>query len=192
MADVYKLVPLADLRTYVDIDADDTSQDAILTGIRDAVEDLLEYQTNQLFGPAEFDLEEIHDGTGTNTIYTRKPISEISSIILQYGETDALTTLDITSTAKFRVGKRRIKTLYYIFPEGPDNIVITYDTLANQPALAIQAVKEVCASLYRRIGSEDARSENTGSFSHVLLRDIAKESLIWSQAVGSLTLFPIG
>jgi hypothetical protein len=191
MADSYKLVPLVDLVSYLDAPTDN-SQDALLTTLRDAVEQLLEAQTNQLFGPAEYGREEVHDGTGTNTIYTRKPICDITDITLTYGETDALTTLSITQTAKFRVGQRRIKTLYYIFPEGPDNIIITYDTLANQPALAVQAVKEVCAALYRRIGSEDARSENTGSFSHVLLRDLAKESLIWTQAVSMLALFPIG
>jgi hypothetical protein len=191
MADSYKLVPLADLSEYVEA-PEDGSHDALLTTIRDAVESLLESQTNQEFGVAEYDREEIHDGTGTNTIYARRPIGDITDITLTYGETDSLTTLSITNTAKFRVGKRRIKTLYYIFPEGPDNIILTYDALANQPALAVQAVKEVCATLYRRIGSEDARSEDTGSFSHVLLRDISKESLLWSQAVGSLSIFPIG
>lgn len=192
MADSYKLVPLVDLKSYVGVKATDATKDALLTTMRDAVEGLLESQTNQEFTPATRDLEETHDGTGTRTMYTRRPIADVSLIQLTYGPTDSPTTLDITAELKFRIGKRRLTAQFYIFPEGRDNVIITYDSQANQPALAIQAVKEVCATLYRRIGSEDARSEQLGTFTHVLLRDLAKESLIWSKAVDALTIFPIG
>lgn len=189
--EVYKLVTLNELKDHLDIDHTDTSMDGLLTDLRDAVEALLESSTNQEFSPPVYGLEETHDGTGTPTIYTRRPIADITDITLTYGPLDAITTLSITDVAKFRVGHRRIKAIMYTFPEGVNNVVITYDTVANQPPLAKAAVKEVCATLWGRRGSEDARSEDLGTFSHVALRDL-KECLLWSKALDALTVFPMG
>lgn len=189
--EVYKLVPLADLKGHLDIDVTDLSHDTVLTGIRDGVEALLESQTNQEFSPAQYGLIEIHDGTGTDTLWARRPISDIGDITLTYGPLDAITTLSITAVSKFRVGHRRIRCIMYSFPEGVNNVQLTYDTVANIPAIGVLAVKEASAAIFRRIGSEDARSEGVGTFSHVLLRDL-DESIFWKKAVTALSIFPIG
>lgn len=196
MPDVYKLVSLADLKAYIEdiTDVDDTSHDALLTGIRDAVESLLEKQTNQQFSVAAPNLVETHDGTGTRILYARRPIANIDALQIKYGDAELpgnVVDLSISTDVRYRVGQRRIALRTYRFPTGYNNVVLTYDTEANQPAIAIQAVKEACTALYRRRGSEDARSEQVGNLTHVLLRNL-DESIFWKKAVESLTVFPIG
>lgn len=191
MPDTYKLVPLADLKSYVG--AEDT-EEGLLTTIRDGVEALLESQTNQVFAVAATGLVETHDGTGTRVMYAKRPIADITSLEIKYGDAELpgnVVSLAISTDVRFRVGQRRIALYSYRFPEGYDNVVLTYDTVANQPAIAVQAVKEACAAIYRRMGSEDALSEKVGNLTHVLLRNL-DESIFWNKAVASLSIFQIG
>lgn len=181
------LVELADLKTYLEIE--DAAEDALLTTIRDGVEALLAERTGQKFGVAELALVETHDGTGTRVMYADKPIASLTSLQIKYGDAELpgnVLNLSIESDVKYRVGKRRIALNAYRFPEGYNNIVLTYDTVANKPALAVQAVKEACSAIYRRRGSEDARSEQIGNLTHVLLRSL-DESVFWRQAVEALS-----
>lgn len=166
--------------------------------IRNAVEELLVSETSALFGPEAVHTDEPYDGTGTRVLYLRRPIKLVSSIKFRYG-VEALTdyNVDVTNAVVFRVGDRRLALKSYtgvnivVFPCGYDNILVTYTSSLYQPELAKQAVREVTAAIFRRIGSEDARSEQLGSFHHVLLRSI-DELPIWKKAIAVLHQPAIG
>jgi hypothetical protein len=188
-----KLVTDADIYAYLEIDAADDEGGNLLK-LRDAVEDLLEHDTSQTFGPEEAVVDEAHDGLGNQTLYTRRPIKSLTSIKFRYireGLQDQYFNLDLTDYVTFTVGKRRIRSQYQCFPEGYDNILVSYVAAANQPKIASQAVREVTAMLFRTRGSEDARSEQMGTFQHVMKRKI-DESLLWQNAVASLAIPVLG
>lgn len=183
-----KLITDDDIYAYLDVDPSDDEGGNILK-IRDSVEEELEHDTNAVFGPEEVIVDEQLDGQGNQMIWTRRPIKVLTAIKFRYlreSVQDQYFNLDITQYVTFTVGKRRIRSYYHEFPCGYDNILISYTAAANQPKVAMQAVREVTALLYRTRGSEDARSEQQGSFQHVLKRKI-EESIFWERAVAALS-----
>lgn len=186
-----KLVDDVEMYGYLGIaaDEDDPHGNALL--IRDAVEDLLEQQTSQLFGPAQEIVDEMQDGEGTRIIFTNHKIDEVLAIAIRYSANDALEYYDVDILDGITFKERRIYSRTVEFPRGKDNIYISYNALANMPSIAKQAVREVVASMFRRVGSEDARSERHGSFTHVLLRSI-DELPMWQRAVQALQIPVLG
>jgi hypothetical protein len=188
MADDYKLVSLNEVKEHLDLDLEDQVPDRRLSSIRDAVEALLAEQTGKVFGPAEAAIVEDIDGTDTQSIWTTRPIGELTSIEINdgYAESDAyVTPLDVTQDCRVD-NQRRIRTRSWRFPCGVKNIRVTYDSDAYQPAIAKEAVLELIAIIWRRRGSEEARSEQLGTFTHVFMRDVMKESTMWRLAVDAL------
>lgn len=189
-----KLVENADIYAYLDLEADVDDPNTIIPGIRDSVEALLEEQTSQIFGPEEALTQEAYDGTGEHIMYSRRPIKELDLIEFRYLPDDIQETYssdDIMDGVTFKVGKRRIYSRVFKFPRGYDNVLLSYTASANQPFIAKQAVSEAVAMIWRNRGSEDARSEQKGTFQHVLLRGM-KELKFWPQAIESLHIPVIG
>lgn len=178
-----KLVTDADMYNYLGITASVDDPNGVALAIRDSVEELLESTTGAVFGPASTAVVETHDGTGDRTLWLKRPIAALTSITFKY---DALLQddyeVDVVNDITCRVGSRRLVARSFNFPCGRDNVEVTYNAQANQPKIALQAVRDVTAVVFRRIGSEDARSEQIGTFQHVLLRKL-EESLVWSKAV---------
>lgn len=191
------LVTNDELYAWLDILAEDDPH-AVVPAIRNSIEEILADVTSQTFGPSEEIEDEMQDGHGTDTLYTRRPIASVESVRFRYG-VDALQDyeVDVIEGISFQVGKRRlvlrsqVGAPYLLFPRGKNNILINYTTTANEPHIAKQAVREVTAAVWRRIGSEDARSEQIGTFQHVLLRNI-RESFTWQTALDVLSIPALG
>lgn len=184
-----------DLEIYNYLDVDESDDDAsVLLAIRDSIEELLEQQTSQTFGPVASVIDEVLDGTGASIIFVRRPIAAIVEIKFRYlPETvdEQFYNVDVTDGITFRTGTRRIYSRTLCFPEGRDNVLISYTAAANQPFIAKGAVREATAAIWRGKGSEDARSEQKGTFQHVLIRKL-DELKFWSKAVESLQVPLIG
>lgn len=188
MADTYKLVSLNDVKDHIGLDLEDQEPDLILARWRSAAEELLEQQTGQTFGAAEAAVVEDIDGYGTQTIWTKRRIGELTSIEINDGYSEPatfITPLDITQDVRIE-HQRRIRSRSYRFPCGIQNIRVTFDSDANQPELAKAAILELVSILWKRRGSEEARSEQLGTFTHVFLRDVTKESNMWRMAIEAL------
>jgi hypothetical protein len=187
------LVSDDDIYAYLDEEPDDDPNGVLLT-IRDAVEELLATETSCVFGDEAILVDEVYDGSGSSLLYTKRPIKVLTGIKFLYGSeilAEQYFSLPITDYVTWQVGKRRIHSRAYKFPCGYNNVLVSYTASENKPKIAVQAVKEVTASVFRTIGSEDARSEQMGTFQHVLKRKI-EENLFWSQAVGALMIPSLG
>lgn len=178
---------------YLDIDRATDDPNGVALSIRDAVENHLETLTSRTFGPSVEIVDEVTNGEGTRKVFTKHPIESITSINIRYGvyEEPEYYGIDILDGVSFRDGERRIYSRNVPFPRGVDNVYITYDTKADLPELAKQAVREAVAATFRKIGSEDNRSERVGTYTHVMLRGL-DELLTWKSAVNLLTVPFVG
>lgn len=186
-----KLVEDDEIYAYLNIIPEDDDPHGVALHIRDSVEELLETTCSQHFGPSELVSEENQDGHGTNVIYTNREIEGLVDIKFRYGHTDEnrYHTLDLVDNVTAK--GRRIYSRHLTFPRGRDNILISYTAKANQPKIAKQAVREAVAVIFRKIGSEDARSEQLGTFGHVMLRGL-DETMSWRKSVELLQIPTIG
>jgi hypothetical protein len=184
-----RLIEDVDIYNYLDIDPSEDDPGGNLLKIRDAVEEAIVHDCNREFGPTGLLVDEPYDGTGTKMIFTRRGIQSLESIKFRYLPEivqEQFFTLDISQYITWSPGKRRIHSMVYPFPHGYDNVLISYHYSGDQPTMAMQAVREGTAMLYRTRGSEDARSEQMGTFQHVLKRKL-EESLFWQRAVDALS-----
>lgn len=188
-----KLVEVTDVLEFLKLPTDHKDAGVVQSLIL-AAENMLELETGQTFGTIETVEDEIHDGQGTFIVYTDRPISSLTELVIVRPDDD--TTIeynyDVNNDLTWSVGDRRIVSHTAPFPTRKDNILITYVALDNQPEIAKQAIRELVAIVYRRRGSEDARSEHIGSFEHVLLKDVSKETLIYQFAVSMLHIPTLG
>ncbi len=179
-----KLVEVIDQLEYMKLEADHKDAGVVLALIL-AAENLLEQRTDRIFGPEETVTDETHDGQGLPFLHTLRNIKTVTTLVIVRPDDD--TTIeydyDVNNDLTWVEGKRRITSHTIAFPRRVDNIKVTYVAQEDTPELAKQAVRELVANMYRRRGSEDARSEHIGSFEHVLIRDIERESIIWQYAV---------
>lgn len=68
------MISLADLKAYLGIDSDDTSEDAVLTTLEANAVAFIQTQTRRYFGPPE-EFEEILTGDGSRTLWlSEQPI----------------------------------------------------------------------------------------------------------------------
>lgn len=188
-----KLVLDEEVYQYLGIEHEDDDPHGVALQIRDSVENMLEELTSQQFGVAAEIVDEPHDGHGTGVIFTNRPIDSITSISIRYGVGDEAqySNLDLQDAVSFERGKRRVHSRDVRFPCDRNNVFITYDAVENQPGMAKQAVREAVAAIFQKIGSEHARSEQVGSYSHVMLRNL-NELLSWKLAVESLSHASLG
>jgi hypothetical protein len=122
----------------------------------------------------------------------KRPLTTLSAItFVNPFDSDDTVELDLVGMVSWSAGSRRVVLRSMRFTRGRDNVLVTYTSQANAPALAKQAVREAVATIFRRIGSEDARSEQIGTFQHVLLRKL-EESMTWQKAVDLLAVPSLG
>jgi hypothetical protein len=188
-----KLVQDDEIYAYLgESQADD--QGGIIIALRDAAEELLEANTNRVFGPGVILTQEQYDGPGGHLIFTRRPIDVLTKIEFRYLPEviqELYFTLDIMQYVTWTPGKRRIHSRIWPFPLGYDNILITYTSQDDMPPRAKAAVKDVVARAFRNIGQEGYKSEKKGSYSYALEPEISKSSM-WSMAVETLNIPLIG
>jgi hypothetical protein len=185
------LVTLAELKTYLG-DAPASADDALLNALLDDVEALFESATLRAPGcytAAAVGRTEVRDGTGSSRLYLTYPIAAITSIKLGYDPAAPTETLSPTNknVVVYGVGSRIITRTdggRFGTVRQPRYVQVVYDHQGDLPANARLAIKSVCATAYRRRGSEDVKSETTGSFySHTMIEDIAASDPFWTTAV---------
>ncbi len=187
------LVNDQDMYDYLDIESTDDPNGVVL-GIRDAVEQMLAAETGQDFGPAATIVREQRDGNDMYIMYSRRNIltlDKIEFLFLPDVTQELYFNLDILNYVTYQVGRRRIHSRTYKFPIGLNNVLLSYHTPDNIPLMGVLAVKDVVAMIWRSRGSEDARSEQKGTFQHAMVRSI-DESKMWQKAVPLLLLPTLG
>lgn len=187
------LVTLAELKTYLG-DAPASADDTLLTQLIDDVEALFASETGRAlssFQAAGSARTEVHDGTGSSTLWLDYPIVALTSITLGYDASvpDETLTIADRNVLVYAVGERRImRTDGGRFGRvgWPGYVQVVYDFGADLPDNAALAIKSVAAMAYRRRGSEAEKSETLGSFySHTMVDDIATVDPFWTMAVAA-------
>lgn len=187
------LVTLQEFKQYLPYEAAD--QDAVFNAILNAVEDHLASKTGQTFAAAGTVTQENHSGDGSRVLYTRRPVSTLTTIVVSAERTpnDPDDTIPATDVAVDPDNPRRLVRFQNgWFPRGILNIYVTYDAAANTPTVCAEAVKEASALVYRIRGSEHVRSESLGDLgSQVMEIDRRFRSLpMWEAALAQERLRP--
>lgn len=177
-----KLVTADQMISYLNLD--DQEDFEIIQEILDAAEDMLERECNRVFGIAGTVVDEVHDGTGTKTIFADKPIASLTQVRIGRKKEETIIHTD-ADVLTFKVGSRKLQLISRKWTAGTNNVWLDYTSQADLPELAKSAVKEAVAIIYRKRGKEDSRSEKAGDYSQELVKAI-DESLTWKQAVNLL------
>lgn len=179
-----------DQQDFMGIGAVDTD---VIDTLLESVEDMLERACDRAgdglrarpFQRAEGGREEVHDGVESDTLYLDYPIDSITSITLGLDVNDPDEELDPddVQVVVWGEGKRKLQRVdgCTFGPCYPRYVHIEYEAQADLPAVAKLAVQSVTAMLYRRRGSEDAKSESLGDFSHTMAT--LKDDVVWQAAV---------
>jgi hypothetical protein len=178
------LVTTEEVKGWLGIPREDASQDVLLRDLASRVEDLLEQSKNRTFKLAGSTPSVVTvDGTGSWTIWLDRPIASLTSVKMGLDVTAPDETLLPGPKVLLARGRELSRQDGMVFPRGRANIHVEYTAASSVSEAAKQAVLDAVALLYRQRGSEDATSENVGSFAHGL-RD-SFESLPSWQAVPS-------
>lgn len=153
----------------------DLTLQGLLTSILAGVKDAFERSCNREgvpFQDAQSNREEIHDGSGSATLFLDYAPAAIDSIAIGPDEDEPDEELDPTDADVVRwvPGSRELQRVAgYWGEKGVKAAVrITYDSQADLPGLAKQAVLRACAIIYRQLGSEDVVSESQAGYSRTL------------------------
>jgi hypothetical protein len=188
---VASLVSLPELKSYLG-DAPDSSDDALLTELLSNVQSLFESQTGRTSGSYKDSgtaRTEVKDGTGSSDLYLDYPVSTLTSVKLGYDSTNPDETLDVTNKLVINSSSdsRRLSRTdggRFGIPGSSRYVTVVYDYGADLPESAKLAIKSVCATAYRRRGSEEVKSETTGNFYSVTMIDqVAQADPFWQMAV---------
>jgi len=185
---VADLVSLSELKTFLRVSG--TTDDALLETLLDQIEDLFERACGRSHAPfqgAQTGRVEWHDGTA-RTLWLDYPVQSLTAITLGHDASAPVETLAVSDPAivRWEVGSRRVERVdgaTFGAPGVRRFVRVTYDAQADLPASAALAVKRATATVYRQIGSEDARSEQLPDFSHVLAEAAADPA--WQLAVAA-------
>lgn len=185
------LVSLDEFKAFLDVSGD--AENALLQGILDAIEALLEEQCGRTARPFRAEQTarvELHDGTGTPVLLLGYPASALTSITLGRVVATPDETLDLTAASdavSWSSGKRLVRrTDGGIFGEigEPNYVRVTYNAADDRPPSAALAVKRVSAAVYRQIGAEDATSERNATYSRDLAK-VADDDPVWRMAISA-------
>ena len=186
------LVSLTELKRFVP--STPAGDDTLLQEILDEVEDKLlrdAGRTDRPFSAAQTSFTEVHDGTGSDTLYLNYPISAITVISLGRDTTDYDETLDPADVDDviYVAGKRKIVRTdggVWRAATEPRCVRVTYSAQADTPESPQLAIKRLCATVYRQRGAEDATSETVGGFYTRQLVEAGAGDPLWNQAVAAL------
>jgi len=173
-----------------------TAADPVALDLADRVESLLAEQCGRAdrpFAAATASRTEVHDGTGTTTLWLDYPLAALTSIKLGVDpslpvETLAVADLDVLSAV---VGLRQVFRRDGVFgPAGKRRYVqVVYDHGEDLPNTGGQAVLEMTAALWRRKGLEGVTSERLGGYAVTFAggdgEDLAESLPVWRAFVQS-------
>jgi hypothetical protein len=205
------LVTASDCKVFMRVTA--TADDSLIQSLADSVESLFLVQcgrTARPFATAATGVAEVKNGTSHAMLMMDYPIASISAITIGVDASnpeETLTPTDVNSVV-FTTGQRalwrtdggvwrqRLALQSYSLTDSygvaaaptlyPRVVHVTYSHDADAPDLAKLAVKRAVASVYRQIGSEDAKSETLPDGYSRTLADVSSDP-IWKMAVESVT-----
>ena len=184
------LVSLTELKTFLGVSG--STDDTLLTDLLEHLESVFEAATGRRTAPfqaAANNVTERKDGTGTEHLFLDYPISAVDSVALGHNSASPDETLSPTNADQlvFTAGSRRLtRTDGSMFGEAgqPRYVHVQYDTQADLPEDAQLAIKRAVAAVYRQRGSEDAASENIGTYQRELSHLVAEDPL-WLSTVAA-------
>jgi hypothetical protein len=162
------LVTLAEFDTW--LGGAVAAENDMRTALLEQVEATLERECGRTaipFRAAQTGRIEKRDGTGGRSLYMDYAINDITSISLGYVEAVTLDP-DDDDIVRWAAGSRRITRVdggTFGCHGSPLLVTVTYDAQADLPADAKIAVLRMAATLYRRRGSEEVKSETMGPYS---------------------------
>lgn len=174
---------MSDLATVAQVQAHlnvPTSQDQqLLSDWIDRLDNLLAILTRQLYlkGTTQAPVVlESQNGSGRTWVWVTRPIATLTTLLVGPDKNNPLETFTVTDVNSVAVDPRRtrriVRTDGAIFPAGVANIWVSYTPADNIPFGATAALIEGVSMIYRRRGSEDAKSESVNGFSHTLEQDL--------------------
>lgn len=185
------LVTLPELKDYLG-DAPASAADAVLTELLSNVQSIFESETGRSPGSyiaAGTARTEVKDGTGSCNLYLDYPVTALTSVKLGYNPSVPDETLDVSSklVIVWSSDSRRISRTdggRFGKPGQARYVQVVYDYGADLPESAKLAIKSVCATAYRRRGSEEVKSETVGNFySRTMIDEISSVDPFWQTAV---------
>jgi hypothetical protein len=145
--------------------ADETADDALLTGLESNAVALLEQATNRYFGgPKGF--TEVFDGGLTNFFLKESPVTTPAPTVDEWDGTAWVAV----PAADWEVDRRVVvRTDRRPWPNGSRRYRVKYTAgYVEEPGDVRQAVMEIVAWKYRQRKREGLRSETLGSYSYTL------------------------
>ena len=181
------LVTLEDLQAYLGIDTDAELLQALLDEVEALLVAACDRQDRPFAAAAEAARTEIHDGTGTATLWLDYPASAadtVTSLVIGRDAEDPDETVDV-SDIFVRAGSRQLRRTdggRFGCVDDPGVVHVTYTAAADLPADAALAVKRVVAAIYWQRGSEGTSTERVGGYS-AELSAVAASDPVWRAAV---------
>ena len=166
-----KLVTVAEVKSWLEIAANDSSKDQQLDALATRIEALLERVKNRVFFASAASVTVAVNGTGERWLYLDRPVTSLTTVKIGVDPNNPSETLTPGVTTVIAQGRRLYRQDGGIFPCGVANVHVTYAAGSSLDEEARQAVLEGVALVWRSRGSEDAVSETHGSFSHTLRKD---------------------
>lgn len=180
------IVEVADLAAHLELDVPEGSDlESPLSALLSRVEAtfLAACGRDQPFLPAASNVEEIHDGTGTGTLYTLRPVASLTQVELLAG--GGAPTVYLPAALHVVAGSRLVRAresgVRFGALDAPGAVRVTYDAADDLPEDVQLAILRAAAALYLQRGAEDVRAESEGGvrsdFAH------AFEDPTWQHAV---------
>jgi len=175
-----------------------TADPVLLQALLDETESWLETACNRPdrpFQASQAGRVERQDSTGSATLLLDYPIETLTSVVLGHdlgAPDETLVVNDQTKLVWWAGSNRLVRVDGGTFGRAgqPGYVQVTYTTAADLPPLAAAAVKAVTAARWRRRGSEDAKSERTGSYAAEYAA-IAEGDPVWKAAVAAFREVPL-
>lgn len=189
---MHPLVSLEGLKAFLGIDADDETDDVLLTQLVAGLVALFEAAVGRESAPfaaAQLGRVEVLDGTGLPELFLDYDIQALTSVVIGADPTDPVETLDVNDrwALAWRAGNARLARIdggVFARYGAPECVHVTYDAKADLPADVTLLLHRVVATIYRQRGGEDARTESAGGASTELAQLVAGEPL-WDATVNA-------
>lgn len=172
------LTTLANVKDWLEIEADQTDDDATLSRLITAASGWLERWLNRQIRLADYD--ELRDGTGAATLVLKQyPVVAIASLAI---DGRAVPAAGSATAPGYRIVGRRVALNGYAFTRGIGNVAVSYSAgYAEVPPEIEQAAIELVARRYRgrkHTGLvSEAFAQQTTSYSQADMADETQTAL---------------